>query len=892
MHHVTLLTWGMFIAGASALGLTTYVVRKHQVFGKLFALFCLATAVWSLGAGLELLSPSLEGKILWAKVQYLGIALLAPLWFMFVARYTDSWNRLQKFFPLLFISPLLTIGLIWTNDYHHWVWSKVTLDMASKTALYEHGVWFSYVHTPYSYLVLAATLFLLSKSLWSSQRAQRSQLYILVVAQGLPILCNLIYLAKLSPFDLTPIGFTLTLMVLAFGLFRLRLMKQLPIAYRSVFSHMQDGVVVLDKEWALLEYNQSAQGLLGLTQQQLQQPLLQIWPELQGVKDELENNKKAAHKEEKRSLELDLSTISRDQELQGYILTLRDVTERDKLHQAVTNSEKRLRLLANNMSDLICLHELDGKFLYLTPSSQSVLGYHPDELTNTSPFDLMHPDDVSFVRKQLKGFLSGETLKQFRYRMRQRTGEYVWLETFAQAIHDDENLMVVSSSRDITENRRMQEQILEGALLYDALTNLPNRMLFLDRLQQALKRSERSGEDFAVMFLDLDRFKTVNDTLGHNAGDQLLIETAKRIQSCVRAQDTVSRFGGDEFAVLLEGLSESAASQLAERIQKTLQLPLKIDAHEVFSSASIGITSSHDITDPEQLLRNADLAMYQAKASGKAKATLFDESLHSKVMETMQLEVDLRKAFENKEFRVHYQPIIDMTTHEVSGFEALVRWQHPTRQLVPPNTFIPIAEEIGLITQIDQWVLAEACKQLAIWQKRSTRKLTVSVNLSTKNFLQTDLAQRLAEVLKKTGISADQLKLEITESVLMENAEVGAQLLADLRRQGISLQIDDFGTGYSSLSYLHTLPLDSLKIDRSFIQQLGSENKLEIVKTIISLARSLKLDVVAEGIETEEQHGHLQELLCDYGQGYLFGKPMSPEQIEKMVLPRSVAMLT
>jgi diguanylate cyclase (GGDEF)-like protein/PAS domain S-box-containing protein len=885
------MTWGMFVAGAMGLGLTIYVVNKRHVFGRLFALFCLSTAIWSLGAGFELLSPDLAGKILWAKVQYIGIAFLAPLWFMFVSRYTDTWHRFQKFFPLVFISPVLTLGLIWSNEGHQWFWTRTTLDVATNTAAYEYGFWFSKVHTPYSYLILAVTLFVLTKALWSSQRSQRGQLYILVVAQALPILCNLIYLAKLYPFDLTPIGFTLTISVLIFGLFRFRLMKQLPIAYRNVFSHMQDGVVVLDKEWALLEYNQSAQGLLGLAQHHLQQPLLKTWPELQGVKGELEKSKQASHQEGGRNLELDLSPIMRGEELQGYILSLRDVSERDKLYQAVTEREQRLRLLTNNMSDLICLHDLDGSVVYLTPSSQSILGYPPEALVGSLPFDLIHSDDVDVVRKQLKQLLSGEQLKHFRYRIRQRGGNYIWLETSAQLIHNGDTLMVVTSSRDVTETKRMQEQILEGALLYDALTSLPNRVLFSDRLQQALKRSERTGEDFAVMFLDLDRFKVVNDTLGHSAGDQLLVETAKRIQSCVRAQDTVSRFGGDEFAVLLEGISEELTSQLAERIQKTLQLPVKVDAHEVFSSASIGITSSREVTDPEQLLRNADLAMYQSKASGKARSTFFDEHLHTKVMETMQLEVDLRKALENHEFRVHYQPIIDMTTHEVSGFEALVRWQHPVRGLVPPNAFIPIAEEIGLITQIDQWVLAQACTQLALWQQRSERKLTVSVNLSTKNFLQADLAQRLAEVLKKTGISANQLKLEITESVLMENAEMGAQVLADLRRQGISLQIDDFGTGYSSLGYLHTLPLDSLKIDRSFIQQLNSEGKLEIVKTIIGLARSLNLDVVAEGIETTEQREHLQELLCDYGQGFLFGKPMPAEQIETTVLPKATLLL-
>ena len=758
----------MFLASVFALAMLVYVIRHQRLFRTLFGLFCLSVAIWSLGAGFEMLATSLAQKIFWAKVQYIGIVTLSPVWFIFVCRYTDTWKNL-KAISWLFALPILTLILIWSNEYHHWIWHSITLSKESSIPLYTYGFWFSYIHTPYSYLLLGLTFISLGRSFSEAQKTQHSQLYILSTALILPIVCNVVYLFKLYPLDLTPLGFSLSCALLGFGLLRYGLTKQLPIAYRSVFQHMQDAVIVLDKDFSILEFNPAARNLFYFNPTHIQKNLTDLHPDLLSIKNQLLQHRIVSYTHQDKYLELTLSNIQRDQNLQGYLLSIQDITEKETLYKTVSDSEQRLKRLANNMSDLICLHELDGMFLDLTPSSQSLLGYDPQTLVGTSPFELIHPEDIPFVQKQLKQLAESDSIKHFSYRIRQRLGEYIWLETQATRIQEGSLSRVVTSSRDITERKQMQEQMLEGALLYDALTNLPNRVLFMDRLQQALRRLERSRHHFAVLFLDLDRFKVINDSLGHHAGDALLIEVAKRLQSCVRSQDTVARLGGDEFAVLLENIHETEVKLLAERILKVLGSPYYIEGHEVFSSLSIGISLSQDVAEPEQLLRYADLAMYEAKAQGKARYIIFDQHIHTSMLEAVELEVDLRNAIQQKEFKVYYQPIVDMTAGEVTGFEALVRWQHPKKGLIPPLSFIPIAEDMGLIVQIDQWVLSEACKQLACWKNASLRPLTMSVNLSTRNFLCSDLPQQLAAIIKENGISPQQLKLEITESVLLDN---------------------------------------------------------------------------------------------------------------------------
>lgn len=443
-------------------------------------------------------------------------------------------------------------------------------------------------------------------------------------------------------------------------------------------------------------------------------------------------------------------------------------------------------------------------------------------------------------------------------------------------------------SRHIAEQDRISKALQESkdhfrhAAFHDQLTNLPNRALLTEHIKLAIERPRSRDEQFfALLFLDLDRFKNINDSLGHIAGDQLLVATARCLEDCMRPMDTVARLGGDEFAILLDGLESVAEAILvAERIQQALTRPFMLNGHEVFVTTSIGITLSNTgYQDPENVLRDADTAMYRAKESGKARFEVFDSSMHSHAVALLQLENDLRRAIERREFRVYYQPIIDLETDEVSGFEALVRWYHPERGLVPPDEFISIAEETGLIVDIGIGVLRESCRQLREWQSTlGLKSLSVAVNLSAKQFAQPDLVNQVKEILQETGLEAQYLKLEITETVVMENAEVARNMLSQLCALGVQLSIDDFGTGYSSLSYLHRFPVKTLKIDRSFIGRMSANGEnCEVVKTINTLANNLGMSVVAEGIETETQLSQLKAMGCGYGQGYIFSRPLMAE---------------
>lgn len=427
------------------------------------------------------------------------------------------------------------------------------------------------------------------------------------------------------------------------------------------------------------------------------------------------------------------------------------------------------------------------------------------------------------------------------------------------------------------------------AAFHDSLTGLPNRAMFTELLKAEIEGSKRSKEHlFAVLFLDLDRFKNINDSLGHTYGDLLLVAFAERLERTLRPVDTLARFGGDEFAILLSGIDDTtAAVRVAERIHDELSLPFDLDRNSAFATASIGIAlSSSGYDRADDILRDADIAMYRAKENGKARFEMFDHGMHARAVSRLQLESDLRHAVEHNEFCVYYQPIMALETGRLSGFEALVRWNHPRRGLVAPGDFVPVAEETGLIVPIGQWVLEEACNRVREWQMAAPgyRSLSLSVNLSARQIAQPDLLDQIKRALEQSKLNPHHLKLEITESVVMENAEAAALMFKQLRALGVQLSIDDFGTGYSSLSYLHRFPLNYLKIDRSFVMRLITDNDNAIVKTISTLAQNLGMEVIAEGIETEEQYKQLKELGCEYGQGFLFSRPVDAEAAMKLLV--------
>ncbi len=570
------------------------------------------------------------------------------------------------------------------------------------------------------------------------------------------------------------------------------------------------------------------------------------------------------------------------------------MSEQERIGRKLQESEEHFRSAFDHAAGM-ALVNTDGRWMQVNHSLCAMLGYSEDEMLAARLHDLTHPEDLGHELVNLDKLMSGAlSNSQLEKRLRHKSGHDVWVLTSASVVRDagGKPTHFIFQIQDITERKRAEEQV-HFAAFHDALTGLPNRVLLSERMSLAVERAKRKRDyQFAVLFIDLDRFKVINDSLGHPAGDQLLVEIARRLESCLRTTDTVARLGGDEFAILLDG-TEGAYNPtvVAERIQETLSLPFDLGGHEVYTSASIGIAFSITGYDsPDDILRDSDTAMYRAKANGKARHEVFDREMHTRAVERLKLENDLRRAVERKEFEVHYQPVMDMTDGRVTGFEALARWRHPTNGLVSPADFIPLAEETGLIIPLGLQILRQACRQARQWQQLfpAEPSLTVSVNLSAKQFQQADLVEQVGQILQETGLNADSMFLEVTESTVMENAVEAEKLLEGLNDLGVRLALDDFGTGYSSLSYLHRFPFDALKIDRSFVSRMGDDpESTKIVKTIMTLASELGIGVTAEGVENERQQNQLIALGCRYAQGYLYSKPLYPAVVTDFMLERT-----
>jgi diguanylate cyclase (GGDEF)-like protein/PAS domain S-box-containing protein len=578
-------------------------------------------------------------------------------------------------------------------------------------------------------------------------------------------------------------------------------------------------------------------------------------------------------------------------EVLHYEGALEDITGRRDAEEALRASEERFRSLVQNASDLISILDADGTVRYESPSHQRVLGLEPETHVGRSLLDLVHPEDRHVIEESLRQLLErpGEVVT-FEHRLRHRDGSWRVIESTASNLLGQAAVAgLVLNSHDISDRKRAEEKLLHDAL-HDELTGLPNRALFMDRLRQSMERSRREPERLtAVLFLDLDRFKIVNDSLGHLVGDELLTQITSSLAAALRPSDTIARVGGDEFAILLEGGRDvSDAVRVADRINDRLAAPVNLHGHEIFVTASIGIAvHTPEYHRPEDLLRDADTAMYRAKSQGRACHVVFNRVMHRFVMARLQLETDLRRAVERGQLRVYYQPFVDLASGEVAGFEALLRWLHPRRGLLPPEEFLSVAEETGLIVPIGRFVLLEGCRQMRELQIKHPERgaLKLSVNLSNKQFFQADLFKQIEEALTVSGLDPSCLGLEITEGVIIRHADSAATRFSRLKSLGVQLYLDDFGKGYSSLNYLHRFPMDILKIDRSFVSRIEeAEGNLAIVRAIVTLAHQLGMEVVAEGIQTEEQRVRLRALGCEYGQGFFLSEPVPADRAEELLM--------
>lgn len=670
--------------------------------------------------------------------------------------------------------------------------------------------------------------------------------------------------------------------------------------------HMPLACIISDTELRSLDWNPAAEKIFGyskveilgknpcdfITTPAMQDKVNQIFQQLAAGATTLHSINENITKDGRIIIcEWHNTVLTADGAVIGMLSMAKDITQQVNSDQDLRSKDNLYRTLARNFpKGAVFLFDLDLRYTLAEGAGMAAMGLKTESFEGKTIWEALAPEICEMLEPVYRQALSGNaTTFETPY------GDRIYLVQVLPVAHSSGEIYAgMSVMQDISDRKRTEAQLWRNAF-YEPLTGLPNRALFLERLEQLILRSKRQEVSlFAVLLLQIERFDTVKYSLGHSVADQLMIAASRRLEKCLPPTDLLARLGSDEFVILHRNLQDiKDATSLAESLHAALTLPFDLDGREVFSTTNIGIalggqnsTNNTPNQQAQDFLRAADIAMHDAKRSGKARLALFNPKMQEQAVGRLQMEADLQRAVERQQFQVHYQPIVSLATGNITGFEALVRWIHPTRGMVSPAEFIPLAEETGLIQLIDRWVLREACLQLSAWQEIFSPEvaLTMSVNLSSVQLSQLGLIERLDQIIKETGIKGHCLKLEITESAIMENATTGVVMLEQLKALGVQLSIDDFGTGYSSLARLHQLPIDTLKIDRSFVSQMGDDSEsLEIVRTIITLAHSLEMDVIAEGVETLEEWQQLRSLNCEYAQGYFFSKPVARQAAEALL---------
>jgi len=672
--------------------------------------------------------------------------------------------------------------------------------------------------------------------------------------------------------------------------------------FRAMFNDSGIGMALLDRSGVAVEINQTLRSMLGIPVGMLRDCLVRdvlgadesprVFQDLFDGRCQHVRLERSFASREKPDLMVRVTVSAvRDEggEPDYLIAMVEDVTEQKRADEALRDAEVKYRSIFENAVEGIFQTSPDGHYLCANPALARIYGYASvDELmaglTNIASQLYVFPERRDeFIRV----LAAHDEVHDFISQVYRKDGSTIWISEDCRAVRDAEgNISYYEGMvQDITEQKTAEARLLHDAL-HDGLTGLPNRVLFLDRLDRAMRRSHRNEASYAVLFIDCDHFKLINDSLGHLAGDHLLVELSRRISLCLRASDTLARLGGDEFAVLAEDLERrDDAVCVAERVRSALAEPFVLDGEEYYLTTSVGVAfGSPDYANPSELLRDADTAMYDAKASGRDRHVVFEQGMHLHAVSQLQVGNDLRRAIDRDELLVYYQPIMRLADNRLAGFEALVRWQRPTGEVVMPDEFIPVAEKTGLIHPLGEWVLGRASRQLADWQRRYPRiakDVFLSVNLAPSQLQRLHIVDELTRIVEDAGVEPASIKLEITESGIMENPLTVKAKLDALKERGFRLAIDDFGTGYSSLAHLHRFPIDTLKVDRSFIASfLQGDEHLEIVRTILMLGQALKMTVVAEGVETVEQNDLLKTLRCTYAQGWLHAYPLPTSDAE------------